>query len=197
MKSFLFIVFTALVAYSCSADTVQPISQRDWSFPIANGPVIVRLTSTLSTEDGKPIYALQIIAGRASPTVVNEAVFLNAVTSSMESEGMPPTRITAINLELREPDVSKQLSMAAYRSQEWRDAKVSDYGPIVARLLNSIRAYDSFNHLFGQYGLTVEVAQAEYISTIRPEQIGLNQGEVSRLPSSATLEMVLRRKNIK
>jgi hypothetical protein len=112
----------------------------------------------------------------------------------MQSEGMSPTRVVAINLELREPDVSKQLSMAAYESKEWRDAKASEYGAVVVKLLNSVRAYDAFIRLFAQYGLTVEVTHAEYISTIRPEQIGLGRNGLSKLPSSATLNMVLRHK---
>jgi hypothetical protein len=194
MKFFLFLLLATLSAYQCGADTLQPISQRDWKFPMADGSVTVRLTSTPSTDDGKAVYALQIIAGRAKPSVDDEAAFLKTVTVAMQSEGMSPTRIAAINLELREPDVSKQLSMAAYESKEWRDAKASDYGVIVAKLLNSVRAYDAFNQLFGQYGLTVEVTRAEYISTIRPEQIGLKRNGLSRLPSSATLDMVLRRK---
>lgn len=194
MKPLLFLLLAALSASQCGADTLQPVSQRDWKFPVAHGSVTVRLTTTPSTDDGKSVYVLQIIAGKAAPSVVDEAAFLKAVTIAMQSEGMSPTRVVAINLELREPDVSKQLSMAAYESKEWRNAKPSDYGAIVAKLLNSVRAYDAFNQLFGQYGLTVEVAHAEYISTVRPEQLGLKRNGLSGLPSSATLEMVLRRK---
>jgi hypothetical protein len=194
MKWFLFLLLGAFSAYQCGADALQPVSQRDWKFPMADGSVTIRLTSAPSTEDGKAVYALQIIAGRAAPSVVDEAAFLRTVTLAMQSEGMSPTRIAAINLELREPDVSKQLSMAAYESIKWRDAKTADYGVVVAELLNSVRAYEAFSQVFGEYGLAVEVTHAEYISTIRPEQIGLKRNGLSRLPSSATLDMVLRRK---
>jgi hypothetical protein len=161
---------------------------------VDHGSVIIRLTSTPSTDSGKAIYTLQIIAGKSTPSVVEEAALLKEVTVAMQNDGMSPTRIAAINLEVREPDVSKQLSMAAYESKEWRDAKASDYGVIVIKLLNSIRAYDAFDHLFAQYGLSVEVTHAEYISTVRPEQLGLKRNGLSGLPSSATLDMVLRRK---
>jgi hypothetical protein len=194
MKAFLFLLLATLSAYQSGAGTLRPSSQRDWAFPTGDGSVTVRLTTTSSTDDGKAIYVLQIIAGRAAPSVVDEVAFLKAVTETMQSEGMSPTRVVAINLELREPDVSKELSMAAYESKEWRDAKPADCGVIVAKLLNSIHAYDSFGQLFDQYGLTVEVARASYISTIRPEQIGLKRNGISRLPSNATLDMVLRRK---
>jgi hypothetical protein len=163
--------------------------QRDWKFP---GSVTVRLVSNPSTEDGTAVYTLQIIAGKTAPSVAEEAAFLKAVTAAMQAEGMPPDRIAAINLELREPGAGRQLSMAAYKSKAWRGAKPSDSGLIVAKLLNSIRAYDAFNQLFGRYGLTVEVAHAEYISTIRPEEIGLKPNGVHRLPSGATLNLVLR-----
>lgn len=194
MKTFLFLLLTTLSVYQCRADTVQPISQKDWKFPTADGSVTVRLTTTPSTDDGKAVYVLQIIAGRAAPSVVDEAGILKAVTVAMQSEGMSPTRVAAINLELREPDVSRQLSTAAYESKEWHGAKPSNYGMIVAKLLNSVGAYDAFNQIFDQYGLTVEVARASYISTIRPEQIGLKRNGIPRLPSSATLDIVLRHK---
>jgi hypothetical protein len=84
--------------------------------------------------------------------------------------------------------------MAAYESKEWRHAKASEYAAVVVKLLNSVRAYEAFTKLFAQYGLTVEVAHAEHISTIRPEQIGLERNGLSELPSGATLDMVLRRK---
>jgi hypothetical protein len=164
--------------------------ERDWKFP---GSVTVRLASNPSTMDGNAVYTLQIIAGKATPSVADEAAFLKAVTAAMQAEGMPPDRIAAINLELREPDAGRQLSLAAYKSKAWRGAKAADYGLLVAKLLNSIRAYGAFNELFGRYGLSVEVAHAEYVSTIRPEEIGLKPNGVHRLPSGATLNLVLRR----
>jgi hypothetical protein len=174
---------------------VPPAScRRDWQFPVAQGSVTVRLASTPSTEDGNAVYTLQIIAGKTTPSVAQEAAFLKAVTTAMQADGMPPERIAAITLELREPDAGKKLALAAYKSKEWRGAKSSDYGLIVAKLLNSVRAYGAFNQVFGHYGLTVEVAHAEYISTIRPQEIGLSPNGVHRLPSGATLNIVLRRK---
>ena len=113
---------------------------------------------------------------------------------AMQSDGMSPARIAAINLELREPDAKKAIAMAAYQSSEWRNAKASDYGMIVTKLLNSIHAYDPFDQLLSQYGLSVKVSHAEYISTVRPEQLGLKQNGLAVLPYGATLEMVLQRK---
>jgi hypothetical protein len=164
--------------------------QRDWKFP---GSVTVRLASNPSTADGNAVYTLQIIAGKATPSVAEEAAFLKVVTAAMQAEGMPPDRIIAIELELREPDASRQLSLAAYKSKAWRGAKAADTGLLVAKLLNSIRAYGAFNELFSHYGLTVEVAHAEHVSTVTPEEIGLKPNGVRRLPSGATLNLVLRR----
>ena len=164
--------------------------QRDWKFP---GSVTVRLALNPGTENGNAVYTLQIIAGKTAPSVAQEGAFLQAVTVAMQAEGMPPDRIAAIDLELREPDAARQLSMAAYKSKAWRSAKAADYGLIVAKLLNSARIYRTFSELFGRYGLTVEVAHAEYVSTVRPEQIGLKPNGVHRLPSGATLHLVLRR----
>lgn len=194
MKYFLILFLGTLLTYQCRADALQPTAQRDWTFPVDHGSVIIRLTSSASTISDKPIYALQIIVGKAAPSVADEAAFLKTVTAAMQSDGMSPTRIAAIILDLREPDASKQLSTAAYESKEWRDAKPSDYGVVVTKLLNSIRAYDAFNQLFAQFGLSLEVSHAEYISTIKPEQLGLKPNGLSGLPSGATLDMVLRRK---
>ena len=74
-----------------STDTTTRLNPVDWKFPVANGSVTVRLTSTSSTDDGKAVYALQIIDGSAAPSVVDEAAFLKAVTVAMQSEGMSPT----------------------------------------------------------------------------------------------------------
>jgi len=147
-------VLAALGVCAGNAATLKPTAQRDWHFPVANSPVIVRLSSTQSTEGGQPIYALQIISGRAVPSVTDEAAFLQTVTKAMESEGMQPTRIGLLLLDMNEPDVSEQLSKAAYESDEWHEAKASNHASVIIKLLNSIGAYKPFNRVFSQYGLT-------------------------------------------
>ncbi|HEX4824974.1 MAG TPA: hypothetical protein VFV19_11750 [Candidatus Polarisedimenticolaceae bacterium] len=193
MRSLLWLLCAALATSTCSGETLRPSTQRDWTFPFADGPVIVRLTSTPSVEDGAAVYTVQLIAGKAAPSVTDEAAFLADVTAAMGHEGMSPTRIVLIVLEIREPDVSKRLSIAAYSSKEWRDATPSESGAVVAKLLNSIHAYESFNVLLRRYGVAVEVAHAEHISTVRAEQLGLKPNGIAALPSTATLELVARR----
>jgi hypothetical protein len=193
MKQIMLLLSLAFVGvYAGHSAPVQPSMQRDWNFPTANGPVTVRVSAVPSRQDGKSVYTLQIISGRAEPSVIDEAAFLRSVTKSMESEGMQPTRIVALHLELCEPDVSNQLSRAAYESTEWRGANTSNAGFVVVKLLNSIGAYEPFNRVFSQYGLALKVSNAEYISTKSPEQLGLKRNGVSSLPTRATLEIVLR-----
>jgi hypothetical protein len=66
------------------------------------------------------------------------------------------------------------------------------YALVIVKLLNSSDVYGAFNQVFGEYGLKIEVTGAEKIATTIPEQLGLKRNGVSRLPSGATLEMVLR-----
>jgi hypothetical protein len=191
-----YIIFAILIAAfpACAGYSapLQATNQKDWQFPTANGPAVVRVVSMQSTEDGKPIYSLQIITGRTGPSVIDEATFLATVTKSMSDEGMPPTRIVALHLELKEPDVQRRLSTAAYESDEWRSANASSAGRIVVKILNSIGAYEPLNQVFRKFGLVAEVSNAEYITTISPESLGLKRNGVPDLPSSATLELVLR-----
>ena len=105
---------------------------------------------------------------------------------------MQPTRIVGLDLELRELEACARLARTAYGSAEWREAKQSNYALVIVKLLNSSDVYGAFNQVFGEYGLKIEVTGAEKIATTIPEQLGLKRNGVSRLPSGATLEMVLR-----
>jgi CHC2 zinc finger len=80
-------------------------------------------------------------------------------------------------------------------SQTWINSKPVDHGAIVAELLNAIGAYDAFNPAFAQYGLSVEVSHAEYVSTMNPRKTGLCSTAASSVPLSATLDLTLRRKS--
>jgi hypothetical protein len=84
------------------------------------------------------------------------------------------------------------MASRAYGSAEWREAKPSNYALVIVKPLNSSDVYGAFNQVFGEYGLKIEVTGAEKIATTIPEQLGLKRNGVSRLPSGATLEMVLR-----
>jgi hypothetical protein len=191
MKFLRFLVPLLLVAGAIASELLPIIEKRTWHFPASSGQVIVRLTSTPSTIDGRDVYSLQIICKSACPELQEEAGYLKTVTKDMTSDGWPPGRIVMIHLQAREPDVSKRLTLAAYDSQAWIKAQPSDYGPVIVRLLNEIGAYNEFNDVLAAYGFTVKVSHAENISTINPRQIGLSSRLVSRLPTSASLEMVL------
>jgi hypothetical protein len=191
-KLFVPFLFAALAGQTANSTTLEPTAQRDWHFPFADGLVTIHLSSTPDLRDGKPSYILQIISGRAFPKVTDEAAFLGTVTKAMENEAMQPTRIVGLDLELREPDACARLARTAYGSAEWREAKPSNYALVIVKLLNSSDVYGAFNQVFGEYGLKIEVTGAEKIATTSPEQLGLKRNGVSRLPSGATLEMVLR-----
>lgn len=184
-----------LISVVCQGEILQPTDKRTWEFPTSNGRVIARLTSTPSTADRRDVYSLQITCNGSCPSVEEEAGFLRKITLDMENTGLAPSRIVAIHLDLLEPDVSRRLSQAACQSQAWIDAKPVDHGIIVARLLNAIGAYNDFSRVFDQYGLSVEVGHAEYVSTINPREAGLCSAGALHVPSSATLELVLRKKS--
>ena len=168
------------------------VEVKAWTFPSQGGLVTMRLTSTLSTIDGRDSYTLQIIWKDTTPNVTDEASYLRNVIEDMEKSGLSPRRIVAIDLEAREPDVSAHLARVAYMSPEWANSDPSNDALIVAKLLNSIDAYEPFNEIFRRYGLTGTVAGAWYISVAPSKQLGpgprANRVDV---PTGATIEFVL------
>jgi len=193
MKVPWYLISLLLASVRCRGEVLHPTDKRTWEFPSSNGRVVAHLTSTPSTVDRRDVYSLQITCKGSCPDVVEEAGFLTTVTHDMETAGLAPGRVVAIRLDLREPDVSKRLSKAACDSQAWINAKPVDHGVIVADMLNAIGAYDAFNPVFAKYGLSVKVSHAEYVSTMDPRKTGLCSTAAPRVPSSATLDLTLRK----
>lgn len=194
MKQLLYLISLQLVSLLCQGEVLRPTDKRSWEFPTPNGQVVARLTATPSTSDHIDVYSLQILCKGNCPDVMEEADFLKTVAHDMEAAGLAPSRVVSIHLDLREPDVSRRLSKSACASQAWINAKPVDYGVVVVGLLNAAGAYDAFNSAFEPYGLLVEVSHAEYISTIDPRKNGLCSTEAARVPSGATLELILRKR---
>ena len=189
MKALLVAIIILRNSKICCAEAFD--SNKEWEFPVDDGVVKIRLTGNISTIDREMIYSLQIIGRNAQPSLQTEVEILKVVTQDMEEENMLPQRITDIILEIREPDISKQLSVSAYNSKIWANAKKEDFGEAIVKILNSTKAYSSFDKIFNKYGLEVKVSHAEYISLIKPEQIGFKSDTVSALPSKATLVLTL------
>jgi len=166
---------------------------REWRFALGSGAVHIIASDQKSTIDQQPIYTLQIIDDNVLPTLTDETKFLGVVAHDMENEGLSPRRIVLIILTLREPDVSRRLSVAASNSLLWTNVNRDRLGEAVVAVLNSIGAYDSFNQVFNQYGLKVVVTHAEYISLVKPHEIGIAHSSASKVPSTATLELVLQK----
>jgi hypothetical protein len=193
MKTLMSIALLLLAVNICSAEELQHSNlEREWQFPLAQGTVKIELSGMISPIDGREVYTLQIIDGIVEPNVTSEAKFLETVVHEMEKEGMSPQRIDMILLELREPDIRKRLHRAAYASKMWKQAERSDRERVVVNLLNSIGAYSAFDRVLNQYGLKVKVGWAEYLSMIKPAEVGLKGGTVSALPDTATLEIGVR-----
>jgi hypothetical protein len=184
---------SAMIASTCNSQVVQPSYIRDWQFPVGQGVVKVELTSTPSTVDQQAVYSLKLICMNATPSVRDEAGYLETVIRDMEHAGLSPSRIANIFLELVEPDVSRRLAIAAYNSPDWAEANSSSYGKVTVRLLNSMGAYEPFDEVLKAYGLAIEVRHAEHISTIDSDDIGLKDGIDRDVPSGATLEIAVRR----
>jgi hypothetical protein len=193
MKASIILAFLILNIWDCKADESLYHINREWRFPLGSGAVTISLAKMKSTIDGQEIYSLRVMSEHAEPSVHDETEFLGSVTRDMEKEGMQPQRIVGIIIDLRESEIRKRLSNAASTSEIWLKSKPSEYESAVVKLLNSIEAYGSFNKVFNSYGLKVEVAHAEYISLIKPIQSGAKNSNALALPSSATLQLILKK----
>jgi hypothetical protein len=170
-------------------DTAAHDYIRKWNFPNTR----IDLFETTSQLDGKIIYALDFMQSFRPPTNITEEVgFLKTVTQDMEKAGMPPQRITSINLSVAEPNVLKQLATAAYDSPLWaKKFDATNPGGALALILNQIGAYAPFNQVFNPYGLQVKVNYAGKIGLVKPQEFGLAKKGKLRLPNDATLEISL------
>lgn len=184
MKPLIFcLIALALLA---RAEPLKPAFDREWSFPGGGGSIVIGLTRISRTDPR--LFSLTIINNNLQPDISREAKCLKSTLEDLRREGNSPEKLWSIYSEFG-GDNARALALAADKSKEWSKATATHYAQAVVHLLNAIDAYEPYGRVLRQYGLSVQVDAAEYISLSSPETFGLQSRSTKPLPAGASVRL--------
>ena len=152
------------------AKTQRAELKKNWEF--TTQPGIVRIV--LMVDSSSPnVSMLDILYERgAHPSVSEEARFLREVLHELPDLGVDQQSLRAISMRgFAEPEVTKNLVIAALNSKEWYSSLKGGSGRVVEDLLNSLGAYNAFNDALAEYGLVLKVGGVEKVASARCSEL--------------------------
>lgn len=160
----------ALIAILGSAFCVgaeEPQILKTWSFQGAEGTVNMQLTQTVGS-DGKTATVLHIYSPDGAPrSVAKEAGFLSKVLDDLPKAGIGHQALDWISFRFNESKAVSKVATYAASSKRWRESvktkNMSVVYPLVTSFLNASGAYEEWDRVFKQHGLTLKVAGVEEV----------------------------------
>lgn len=158
----------AALAALLTASRNEPEAERTWRFQGKEGIVEVRLTLYASNNETKKIASLQIYSPDGVPrSVPEEAGFIATVLDNLPSVGVNLQSLDSISFRFSEPEAVKRVAAYAAPSKEWREAlrtkRVSKIYPLVTSFLNKSHAYQEWDSVFKEHGLTIRAVGVEEV----------------------------------
>jgi hypothetical protein len=162
--------FVFLIAILCGTFRLgaeEPKILKTWSFQGKEGTVNIRLTRSVDTA-GKTATVLHIYSPEGAPrSVAEEAGFLAKVLDDLPNAGIGHQSLDWISFRFNESEAVSKVATYAASSKRWRESlkakNPSIVYPLVTSFLNSSRAYEDWDRVFEQHGLTLKVAGVEEV----------------------------------
>src|SRR5580704_416708 len=150
--AFSLLLFIDLTAHSLSQE------RNTWEFKSAPGEVKVMLFVDSSPRQTSSLEIL--FKNGARPSLAEETGFLHDVVHQLPGLGIDPHTLSAVTMRgFAEPEVAKNLALAALHSEAWhsRSTVIGGAERVVEDLLNSLGLYNEFDGAFRDYGMVIRV----------------------------------------
>jgi hypothetical protein len=145
----------------------EPEKQKAWRFQGKAGAVEIKFTRFLN-KDGTTPTSLQVYSPDGAPrSVAEEAAFLAAVLDDLPKEGISIQSLDWISFRFNESEAVSKVATYAASSKRWRESlktkNMSVVYPLVTSFLNASGAYEEWDRVFKQHGLTLKVVSVEEV----------------------------------
>ncbi len=157
-------ISVALLAISLATVRAQSSENvKIWTFSLEHGSLRISLKSS---SDGLSSLGFGPNGQAPEAPVAEQIEPLRQVLAQMPSLGLDPRKITYVGTRIFSRDVIQKLAYACADSSAWgvsmRNGGQGNEKLVIA-LLNQSGAYESYNEVFRQFGMRVQVSAAEKV----------------------------------
>jgi len=158
---------SAIIGTTFQLRAQEPAIQKVWRFQGREGAVEIELTRFVNA-DGTTPTSLHIYSPNGAPrSVAEEAGFLAKVLDDLPEAGIKVQSLDWISFRFNESEAVSKVAAYAASSKQWRESlntkKISIVYPLVTSFLNESGAYEAWDRVFRQHGLTLKVAGVEEV----------------------------------
>jgi hypothetical protein len=151
----------ALSVVSIRAQTFHEV--KTWKFKLPHGSLEIVLRSY---SDGWASLGIRPYDQIPEAPISEQVEPLRQVLAEMPSLGLDPRKLATIETHLWASDVRNRLAYMCVDSREWQQSMHSGgtgKERLVVELLNRSGVYDGYNEVFRQYGIQMQVTEAEAV----------------------------------
>lgn len=161
------LVISVVLGAAIQALAQEPETQKIWRFQGSAGTVEIKLTRYVNSDGTKPT-SLHIYSLDGTPRIVTEeAGFLAKVLDDLPKARISVQSLNWISFRFNESEAVSKVAACAASSKQWKRSlktrNISVVYPLVTSCLNASGAYEEWNGVFKQHGLTLKVAGVEEV----------------------------------
>lgn len=157
-----------ILAVSLTCAMAQaPVTMKTWTFTLPHGSLEIDLESY---PDGRSSLGISPHSQVPMAPIAEQVEPLKHVLAEMPGLGLDPRKLSYVGTRIYGDDVSKKLAYACADSKECRFSIQSpgkEKVRVLVTLLNQSGAYEPYNEAFKDYGIRVQVTEAEKITLVR------------------------------